>query len=73
MESERPMRCIVSETGKTIGTKQEDEELLIECTKRFKQAQDNVKSIVGTEWLEAFMELTASAHTRNRHRQEKTT
>ena len=38
--------------------KQEEEEAPIEHTKRFKQAQDNVKSIVGTEWLCEFIENT---------------
>ena len=41
-----------------LDTKQEDEEPPIKSTKRFKQAQDDVKSIVGTEWLEQFVEST---------------
>ena len=36
--------------------KQEEDEALIECTKQFEQAQENVKSIVGIEWLDKFME-----------------
>ena len=32
-----------------LNTKQEEEEALIEHAKRFKQAQDNVKSTMGTE------------------------
>ena len=37
-------------------TKQDEDEPSLECTKKFKQAQDNVKSIMGTEWLDEFME-----------------
>ena len=42
-----------------LDAKQEDGEPPIKCTKRFKQAQDNVKSIVGTERLEQFVESTS--------------
>ena len=41
-----------------FSTKQEEEEPLIEHMKRFKQAQDDVKSIVGTEWLDEFVKST---------------
>ena len=40
-----------------LNTKQEEEEALMECARRFEQAQDNVKSIVGTEWLHKFVKI----------------
>ena len=53
--------CITlfEQVERPLDTKQEDEEPPIEHTKRFKQAQDNIKSIVGTEWLEQFAESTS--------------
>ena len=38
--------------------KQDFEEPSIKHAKKFKQAQDNVKSLVGTEWLDKFVEST---------------
>ena len=53
--------CIASfkQLERPLNTKQEEDEALIEYTKQFKQAQDNFKSIVGTEWLEMFVESTS--------------
>ena len=48
-----------------MNTKQEEEEALIECTKRFEQAQDDIKSIVGTEWSEKVAESTEECKSEN--------
>ena len=56
-----PCITLFKQLERPLDTKQEDEEPLIKCTKRFKLAQDNVKSksIMGTEWLKQFMESTS--------------
>ena len=41
-----------------IGTRQEHGEMLTDYAKRFKQSQDNVKSILGTKFLDNFIEHT---------------
>ena len=47
---------IFEQLDRLSSAKQEEDEALIECTKRFQQAQDNVKSLVGTDWLHEFVE-----------------
>ena len=54
-----PHVALFEQLERPLDTKQEDEEPPIKCTKRFEQAQDNVKSIVGTEWLKQFVESTS--------------
>ena len=54
-----PCVALFKQLERPLDTNQEDEEPLIKHTKRFKQIQDNVKSIVETEWLEQFVESTA--------------
>ena len=44
-----PFVTIFEQLERPLSTEQEEEEPLIECAKRFEQAQDNVKSIVGME------------------------
>ena len=53
-----PFVTIFEQLERLLNTKQEEEEALIEHTKRFKQAQDNVKSIMGMELLHKFIENT---------------
>ena len=53
-----PHMTLFEQLNRLLSTKQENEEAQIKCTKRFKWAQDNVKSIMGTEWLEKFVETT---------------
>ena len=48
--------CVTSFEQLDGNTKQDEDEALIKCTKRFKQAQDDMRSIMGTEWLDKFME-----------------
>ena len=48
--------ALFEQPKRLLDTKQEDEEPLIECTKKFKQALDNVKSVLRIEWLEKFAE-----------------
>ena len=50
-----PCVALFEQLERLLSTEQE-EAPSIEHTKRFKQAQDNVKSIVGTEWLCKFVE-----------------
>ena len=42
-------------------TKQEEDEPLIQCTKKFKQVQDDVKSIVHAEWLKKLQRTQKNA------------
>ena len=53
-----PHVTLFEQLERLLSTKQEEEEPLIKHTKRFKQAQDNIKSIMGTEWLCKFVENT---------------
>ena len=53
-----PCMTLFEQLERSLNTKQQEEEAPIECTKRFEQAQDNMKSIVRTEWLHQFVEST---------------
>ena len=53
-----PFVTIFEQLDRLFNAKQEDEESLNDYTKRFKQAQDNVKSIMGEDWLHHFTENT---------------
>ena len=67
-----PCVALFEQLEMPLNAKQEDEEPPFKHTKRFKQAQDNVKLIVGTKWLEHFAE-SIRMHTRDRHKQAKAT
>ena len=54
-EVKHPFVTLFKQLERLLSTKQEEDEPLMEHTKRFEQAQDNVKSIVGTEWLFKFV------------------
>ena len=53
-----PFVTIFEQSERSLGAKQEEDEPSMEHTKRFEQAQDNIKSIVGTQWLHKFIENT---------------
>ena len=46
-----PFVSLMDQLSHCMGTRQEDEETLANYTKHFKQARDNLKSTVGTEFL----------------------
>ena len=51
-----PHVTLFEQLKRLLSTKQNEDEPLIECTKKFKQVQDNVKSIMGTECPDKFTE-----------------
>ena len=57
-----PFVTLFGKLERPLSAKQDYEAALIKHAKRFKQAQDNVKLIMGTEWFEVFVEST-SEHT----------
>ena len=67
-----PMFATFEQPERLLNAKQEDEKVSIECTKRFKQAQDNIKLTMGTEWLKN-CGVNNRTHKRNGHRQAKAT
>ena len=52
--------CVTSfeQLERLLNAKQEEDKPLTEHTQKFKQEQDNVKSIMGTKWLDKFAENT---------------
>ena len=50
-----PCVTLFKQLERLLSTEQEEEEPSIKCMKRFEQAQDNIKSIMGTEWLHKFI------------------
>ena len=53
-----PFVTIFEQLDGSFNAEQEDEESSMDCTKRFEQVQDNVKSIVGKDWSHNFVENT---------------
>ena len=60
-----PFVTLCEQVERPLTTKQEDDEGTVECTKRFKQQQDNVDSIMGKEWTETFTESTSECTNEN--------
>ena len=48
-------KMLFEQLERLLSTKQQEEEPLIEHAKRLEQAQNDVKSIVGTAWLHKFV------------------
>ena len=54
-----PFVTLCEQMERSMTTKQDNDKGTVDCTKRFKQQQDNAESIMGKKWLDTFIESTS--------------